>query len=80
MLPLISKKNGYSFPTGHTFASVVFYEMLAFRCYEKIRINFFKRLVIATLVLLTLVIRFSRIYLKLHYVSDVIAGFSLGII
>ncbi|MBC7511719.1 MAG: phosphatase PAP2 family protein [Ferruginibacter sp.] len=69
-----------AFPSGHTFVSVVFYEMLAYRCYEKIRINFLKRLVIATLVLLTLVIGFSRIYLKLHYASDVIAGFSLGII
>jgi membrane-associated phospholipid phosphatase len=80
LMPLISKAHGYSFPSGHTFSSVVFYGMLAYMAFKNIKNNFLKWLVILSLVLLTGMVGFSRVYLKLHYASDVIAGFSLGII
>ena len=80
LVPLISKVHGYSFPSGHTFSSVVFYGMLAFIAYKNIKSILLRWLVITALVLLTFMVGFSRIYLKLHYASDVIAGFCLGII
>ena len=80
LVPLISKAHGYSFPSGHTFSSVIFYGMLAYITYKNLENKFLKWFVISVLVLLTVMIGLSRVYLKLHYPSDVIAGFSLGII
>lgn len=80
LVPLITKAHGYSFPSGHTFSSVVFYGMIAYIAYKNIKNNFLKWLTIAALAMLTFMVGFSRVYLKLHYASDVIAGFCLGII
>ncbi|MBC7627713.1 phosphatase PAP2 family protein [Ferruginibacter sp.] len=80
LLPLIAKAHGYSFPSGHSFSSIVFYGMLAYIGYKNIKNNFIKWSLIVLLFMLAGMVGFSRIYLKLHYASDVIAGFSLGII
>ena len=80
LMPLIAQAHGYSFPSGHTFSSVVFFGMLAYSAYKNIKSNLLKWMVIAVLVLLTGMVGVSRVYLKLHYASDVIAGFCLGII
>lgn len=80
LLPLIAKAHGYSFPSGHSFSSIVFYGMLAYIGYKNIKNNFIKWSLIVLLFMLAGMVGFSRIYLKLHYASDVIAGFSLGLI
>jgi undecaprenyl-diphosphatase len=80
LVPLISKAHGYSFPSGHSFSSVVFFGMLAYIAYRKINNKLLKWMVISALVMLIFMIGFSRIYLRLHFASDVIAGFSLGVI
>lgn len=80
LLPLVAKAHGYSFPSGHSFSSVVFYGMLAYIGYKNIKNDFLKWSLIVLLFILAGFVGFSRIYLKLHYASDVIAGFSLGVI
>lgn len=80
LLPLVAKAHGYSFPSGHSFSSVVFYGMLAYIGYKNIKNDFLKWSSIVFLFILAGLVGFSRIYLKLHYASDVIAGFSLGVI
>ena len=80
LLPLVAKAHGYSFPSGHSFSSVVFYGMLAYIVYKNIKNDFLKWSLIVFLFILAGLVGFSRIYLKLHYASDVIAGFSLGVI
>jgi len=80
LVPLIAKAHGYSFPSGHTFTSVTFLGMLAYICYKKMENRFLKWMLILLFFILALLIGFSRIYLKLHFASDVIAGFCLGII
>ena len=79
-VPLIVKAHGYSFPSGHTFTSVCFFGMLIYIVYQKIEKPWLKWLLIIMMAILVLLIGFSRIYLKLHYTSDVIAGLCLGII
>lgn len=68
---------GWSFPSGHAFAAMVFYGMLA---YVLVRLlpERFHRAVIAAAVLLVGVIGLSRILLQAHYVSDVVAGYAAG--
>jgi len=80
LVPLISKVHGYSFPSGHTFSSLVFYGMLAYIAYKTIGNKYLKWLCIVLLFAFSFLIGFSRVYLKLHYASDVLAGFCLGII
>lgn len=69
---------GYSFPSGHAMVSLCFYGMLAFllvRIVPSWRWRYF--FVIAT-VLLIMAIGISRIYLGVHYPSDVLAGYTGG--
>nr|WP_289038714.1 phosphatase PAP2 family protein [uncultured Allobacillus sp.] len=69
---------GYSFPSGHSTGPMVFY---GFIIYLMIRSRFplaAKWIVGVALSILIFLIGFSRIYLGVHYASDVIGGFSLG--
>ncbi len=67
---------GYSFPSGHSFFAVTLYGMMA---YWLIRETPARRWVWAPTVALILLIGFSRIYLGVHYASDVLAGFCVGL-
>ena len=78
LVPLISKVHGYSFPSGHTFTSVTFYGILAYIAFRNIGNPIIRRAIITFLIIFVLLVGFSRVYLRLHYASDVIAGFCLG--
>lgn len=67
---LIHKPRGYSFPSGHTASSVAVASILAI---------YFSQIAVIVFVLAFL-IGFSRVYLCVHYPSDVIIGAVLGII
>lgn|GEM_PF-747474 len=68
----------FAFPSGHATMSVVAYGFLAFLICRKRRAGV--RLVIATTAALCIsLIAFSRLYLGVHWVSDVIAGASFGL-
>lgn len=67
----------YSFPSGHTLTSIVFYFMLIYLLTYKLEKK--KRIIILTItLLLTLSIPFSRVYLRVHYFSDVLGGLIIG--
>ncbi|MFY9561696.1 MAG: bifunctional DedA family/phosphatase PAP2 family protein [Terriglobales bacterium] len=71
----------FSFPSGHAMGSLVAYGMLAYL----IAILWTKRwqvrvAVVITAVVLILAIGASRLYLGVHYFSDVIAGFAAGVL
>ena len=72
-------ESGYSFPSGHSMISMVFYGSLIYLAYKYIDNKIFKYVIITCLSLLIILIGFSRIYLGVHYFSDVISGFILGI-
>ena len=80
LVPLIAKVHGYSFPSGHTFTSVTFYGIIAYIIYKNVKSTFLKWTLIVACILLILLVGFSRVYLRLHYASDVIAAFCLGLI
>ncbi|MEP7164854.1 MAG: phosphatase PAP2 family protein [Ferruginibacter sp.] len=80
LIPLISKAHGYSFPSGHTISGLVFFGMLAYIIYKTIKNKFLKWALIILMFCFAFLVGFSRVYLKLHYASDVIAGFCIGII
>jgi membrane-associated phospholipid phosphatase len=77
-IPLLDVAHGLSFPSGHAFTSVTFYGLLAYIVWERVKSPALKWIVIGALLVLIHLIGFSRIYLRVHYASDVIAGFCVG--
>ncbi|MCF6093030.1 phosphatase PAP2 family protein [Microaerobacter geothermalis] len=70
---------GYSFPSGHAMVSMTFYGMLGYLFWFHLRRKNRPSWYVAVLTsLLIFFIGISRIYLGVHFPSDVIAGFSAG--
>lgn len=72
------EETGYSFPSGHSMVSFVFYGMLGVLIYMFLVSKLPKIMLTISFVFLVIMIGVSRIYLGVHYPSDVIAGFSAG--
>jgi undecaprenyl-diphosphatase len=70
--------SSYSFPSGHAFGSLCFYGILAAVLSDRIVGRKPKVIIWLTAALLVAMIGFSRIYLGVHYPSDVIAGYLAG--
>ena len=76
--PLVHGITNFSFPSGHSFMSVAFYGLLIWMAAMYIPNRKKQRIAIACLLLLILAIGISRIYLRVHFATDVIAGFCMG--
>jgi len=68
---LINKPRYYSFPSGHSAASFCVVAVVTVKC---------SALVWCPVLVLAVLIAFSRVYLRVHYLSDVIVGMLLGFI
>lgn len=71
--------SGWSFPSGHSMNSIIFYGMLVYLLTKSLvswRLRIFMLIVIFSIIF---IIGISRIYLQVHYLSDVLAGFSCGL-
>ena len=67
---LIDRPRFYSFPSGHATASFAMVGVALMRC---------KVITFMPILMLAMLIAFSRIYLRVHYLTDVIAGMILGL-
>lgn len=67
-----------SFPSGHAFISLILAGFVIYYLVSKIKSRTKRIILDILMVLLVLLIGFSRIYLHVHWFSDVIAGFLLG--
>ena len=75
----IINETGYSFPSGHSMISMAFYGFLIYLIYKNAKNKYLKLTLIIILFILIISIGLSRIYLGVHYTSDVLAGFLLSI-
>jgi membrane-associated phospholipid phosphatase len=80
LAPLLSAAKGLSFPSGHAIMSVTFYGQLIYILFKTIQDPGLKIFLAVFLSLLIMLIGFSRVYLRVHYVSDVLAGFIVGLL
>ncbi len=69
-----------SFPSGHAMLSITLYGLLIYFIYSKISKNSVKWILITGLSSIILLIGISRIYLGVHYATDIIGGYLLGMI
>lgn len=72
---MIISEDGYSFPSGHAMAALGFYGFIIYIIYHLNLSKRIKYLFIILLGILIFLIGLSRIYLGVHYASDVIAGY-----
>lgn len=75
----IVEETGYSFPSGHSMVSMAFYGYLIYLIYKYVKNKYLKWMLITLLSFLIVSIGISRIYLGVHYTSDVIGGFLISI-
>ena len=69
----------FSFPSGHAMVAAAFYLYVAYLTWRLVR-GRWRGVLVASLILLVLLIGLSRLYLQVHYLSDVIAGFVAGVL
>ena len=74
----IIEETGYSFPSGHSMVSLAFYGYLIYLIYKYVNNKHLKRTLIIILSVLICIIGVSRIYLGVHYTSDVLGGFLIS--
>lgn len=67
------------FPSGHAVATVTFYGLMAYLLVPKIRSAFWKGIVVAAALLIIAFVGFSRIFTGGHYLTDILAGYAVGI-
>jgi undecaprenyl-diphosphatase len=74
----IATAHGKSFPSGHAMSSVVVYGSLLLVFFPVLTRAWRRRCLVGVVVLM-LVIGFSRLALGVHYISDVVGGYVLGL-
>lgn len=77
--PLI-EVSAYSMPSGHATMSIIFFTLLIIFFKDEIKNKALKQIFIFLNIFIILLIGFSRIYLRAHWVSDVFVGYLLGIL
>lgn len=73
------KESGFSFPSGHAMVSVAFYGFLIYLINQSHQKNWIKIGLTIVLSCIIICVGISRIYLGVHYASDVIAGATLSL-
>lgn len=68
---IVKRPRYYSFPSGHTTASFAVVAVTAFRCQPAVSIP---------ILVLAFLMGFSRLYLRVHYLTDVLCGLVLGLL
>ena len=71
---------GWSYPSGHALLSVLFYFTIAYFIYKQVEAKVIGWYSFAFAFILSALIAFSRVYLQVHFLSDVLAGWITGLL
>jgi membrane-associated phospholipid phosphatase len=75
----LATESTFSFPSGHALVSLAVYGAIALVLARRLSTNGRRALLLGGTAVLVLAIGFSRLYLGVHFLSDVLAGFAAGV-
>lgn len=78
--PVYEAASGFSFPSGHAMSALTFYGLIIYLVWHFVRNGPLRWVLTLSLSLLIVAIAFSRVYLRVHFASDVLAGMAAGVI
>lgn len=76
---MIINETGYSYPSGHSMIAVSFYGFILFLIWKMNIKKSYKYILTILIIILIFLIGISRIYLGVHFPSDVIGGYSISL-
>lgn len=76
--PQLLPETGYSFPSGHSMVAVLLYGSCIVLAHQMVQTKWLRQIITWSFGSLIGLIAISRVYLNVHYLSDVIAGLSLA--
>ncbi len=71
---------GYAFPSGHAFAAMVFYGYVIYLAWRLVKSVFLRIVITIPAFLMILFIGTSRVYLNVHWLTDVLGGYVSGFV
>ena len=77
---VLTAESSYSFPSAHSMMSMIFYGLLIYYVTKFVKKKWLKNALVGILSAIILFVGISRIYLGVHYATDVLAGYIVGII
>ncbi len=80
LTPLLHEVSGLSFPSGHAFMSFSLCGIFIYIVHRECRNVFVRYALYLLMLIFTFLVGLSRVYLRVHYPSDVVAGFCMGIL
>jgi undecaprenyl-diphosphatase len=80
LVPHLVESSGLSFPSGHAMISASFYGLLVYLVWMHVKQPLLRISVLVMLIAMMVLIGFSRVYLHVHYATDVMAGFAAGLL
>lgn len=69
---------GYSFPSGHSVFVIILFSLLIYFYKDRIKNSLLKIIFVSMNILLILLVGLSRIYINVHWFSDVMGGYAMG--
>lgn len=72
--------SGFSFPSGHSMVAMAFFGLLAWFVWRYEKNRWMRNLLVIAFSIVILMIGISRVYLGVHYASDVLAGFCVSLV
>lgn len=77
---MLTTASGYSFPSGHAMGAMAIYGMLIYLVWHSSWPARVRKAVVTVLAVLILLIGISRVVLRVHYTTDVLAGWAAGLV